>query len=251
MTTTATITNVKPTAAPASAVASSLARLAGLLYLVITGAAILAHIYVPEQLAALGDSITGAGAAAAGSLLRTALGGELVVLLSEVVLSIVLYILFAPVSRALSLTAMVFRLVMTTVHGLNLLNYFFALRALGGAGEMAAFSVEQRAALSRLFLDAHSYGFTLGIVFLVPHVFVLGYLIYRSGYVPRALGVLFLLAACGYLFDSLSLLFVPGYAATPAIVATVIAGAEIAFPLWLLARGVSAAGWARRSQPAA
>ncbi|NNJ12808.1 DUF4386 domain-containing protein [Chloroflexales bacterium ZM16-3] len=243
--TTATLRTTQPTRSIAGRAPLGLARLAGALYLVITVAAIVAHVYVPGQL-----NIGGAPATTTGALLRVALGGELVVLLSEVALSLILYVLFAPVSRMLALSAAVFRLIMTTIHGVNLLNYFFVLRLLGDS-ELAGFSLGQREALSRFFLDAHSYGFTIGIVFLVPHVFLLGYLIYKSGYIPRVLGVLFLLAACGYLFDSLALLFVPSYATTPAIIALVIAVAEIAFPVWLLVKGVRADRWEERASAAA
>lgn len=235
--TTATLSTVQPIHSAAGRAPQGLARLAGVLYLIITAAAIVAHAYVPAQL-----NIGGAPTATTGTLLRLAVGGELVVLLSEVVLSLALYVLFAPVSRMLALTAAVFRLIMTTIHAVNLLNYFFVLLLIGDGGP-AGFSPAQREALSRFFLDAHSYGFTLGIVFLVPHVFVLAYLIYRSGYFPRMLGVLFLIAAVGYLFDSLALLFLPGYATTPAAVALPIAVAEIAFPVWILARGVRADRW--------
>lgn len=235
--TTATLSAAQSAPTAARGAPIGLARLAGVLYLVITAAAIVAHIYVPAQLnAGSADPTTTA------TLLRIAVGGELVVLLSEIALSLLLYVLFAPVSRMLALTASVFRLVMTTIHGVNLLNYFFVLLLLGDGG-LTGFSLEQRDALSRFFLDAHSFGFTIGIVFLVPHVFVLGYLIYRSGYIPRVLGVLFMLAACGYLFDSMALLFVPGYAATPALVALTIAVAEIALPVWLLVKGVRADQW--------
>ena len=212
------------------------ARLAGVLYLVITIAAIVAHIYVPSELIIPDDT-----AATVANITKSkdlflvgGVGAELVVLLSEVVLSIVLYILLKPVNMTLSLVAAVSRLIMTTVHGINLLNYFFVLLIIDGTG----FSLEQRDALVAMFLDAHSYGFTLGIAFLVLHVFALGVLIYRSGYFPRVLGVLFLIAGFGYLFDAIGLLFVESYDTTPGVIAMAIAAAEIAFPLWLLVKGV-------------
>lgn len=229
-----------------------MARFAGLLYLVITVAAIVAHFYVPAQLLVPGDAaVTAANIQASGGLFRVGIGSEVVVLLSEVALSIVLYLLFKPVNKALSLLAAVFRLAMTMVHAVNLLNYFFVLLLLSGADYLAVFAADQLQALALFFLDAHSYGFTIGIVFLAPHVFLLGYLIFRSGYFPRALGVLFLLAACGYLFDSVGLLLVPGYSTTPALVALLIGTAEIAFPLWLLIRGVNGEQWSARTLPAA
>ncbi len=61
----------------------------------------------------------------------------------------------------------------------------------------------------------------------------------------------FLLAACGYLIDGVCLLFVPGYGETPALLALPIALAEVAFPLWLLVKGVDHERWAHRAQAAA
>ncbi len=216
------------------------ARIAGSLYLLITVAAIFAHFYVPSQIIVPGDaSATASNIATSGSLFRIgAIGSELVILLSELVLSVLLYVLFRPVSRTLSLVAAVSRLAMTVIHGVNLLNYFFALLVLGGGGYLAAFQADQLQALAMLFLDAHSFGFTIGIAFLTLHVFFLGILIYKSGYVPRIFGVLFLIAGLGYLIDSFALLLLPGYETTPAVISMVIAIAEISFPVWLLVKGV-------------
>jgi hypothetical protein len=213
------------------------ARLAGVLYLVITLAAIVAHIYVPSTLIVPDDiAVTVANITASQDLfLMGGIGAELIVLLSEVVLSIVLYVLLKPVNKTLSLLAAVSRLIMTTVHGINLINYAFVLFIINGAG----FDVEQSNAMVSLFLDAHSYGFTLGIAFLVIHVFALGVLIYQSGYFPRVLGVLFLFAGFGYLFDTVGLLFINGYTTTPDVIAMAISVAEIAFPVWLLVKGVN------------
>ncbi len=225
------------------------ARFAGILYLVITVAAIFAHFYVPGELIVTGDAAaTARNIAASESLFRFgAIGSELIVLLSEIILSVVLYVLLKPVNKTLSLIAAVSRLAMTTIHGLNLLNYYFVLQLLNGANYLTVFGPEQVDALVTLFLDAHSYGFTIGIAFLVPHVLILGYLIYESGYFPRILGVLFLLAGVGYLVDTTGLLLVSGYETTPGIIATVIAVAEIAFPVWLLIKGVKIDGWQKRT----
>jgi Domain of unknown function (DUF4386) len=225
-----------------------MARLAGLLYIIIAIAAIVAHSYVPAQLLVPGDAAaTAEGIRANPALFRAAIGAELIVLVSEVALSILLYILLKPVSPALSLIAAAFRLVMTTIHATNLINSFMVLLLLSGGEALSALGAGQQSALVQLFLDAHHYGFTIGIVFLVPHVFLLGGLVIRSGYIPRTLGVLLIIAACGYLADSMALLFMPSYTTTPAIIALPIAIAEVAFPLWLLARGVSREGWGLRA----
>ncbi|PWB69204.1 MAG: DUF4386 domain-containing protein [Anaerolineales bacterium] len=221
------------------------ARFAGVLYLIITVAAIVAHQYVPSTLIVPGDAATTASnIAASETLFRVGgVGSELIILLSEIVLAVILYVLLKPVNKTLSLIAAVSRLAMTTIHGLNLLNYYFILSLVGGAGYVTAFAPEQIDALVSLFLDAHHYGFTIGIAFLTIHVFVLGYLILKSGYFPAVLGILFLAAGVGYLVDSFALLLSTSYDTTPIFLAIPIALAEIAFPLWLLIKGVNAEGW--------
>ena len=130
-----------------------IARLAGVLYLIITVAAAIAHFYVPSNIIVPDDAAaTVSNIAANESLFRLGgIGGELVVLLSEIVLSVVLYVLLRPVNKTLSLLAAVSRLAMTTIHGLNLLNYFFVLLLVGGGGYQAAFDPAQVQALSCSF----------------------------------------------------------------------------------------------------
>jgi hypothetical protein len=226
------------------------ARIAAILYLVITVAAGVAHGNVPASLFVAGDATaTASNIAANEGLLRLGgIGSELVILLSEIMLSVLLYVLLRPVNKTLSLLAAVARLAMTPIHGLNLLNYFFVLQLVGGAGYLAVFSPDQQQALALLFLDAHHYGFELGIAFLSLHAFVLGYLIIKSGYVPRVLGVLFIVAAAGYLIDSFGQLLFANYGTVPpAFIANPIVIGEFAFPLWLLIKGVNLPGWEKRA----
>ena len=102
-------------------------------------------------------------------------------------------------------------------------------------------------ALALLFLNAHAYGFEIGIAFFTLHTFALGYLIFKSGYFPRFLGVLFTIAAVGYLIDSSGMLLLANYTTTPVFIALPIAIAEIAFPLWLLIKGVNVEQWEKRA----
>jgi len=243
-----TLRNMKLAKRTADRSPRAITRLAGFLYLVITIAAIIAHAYVPSQLMVPGDAaVTANNILASEPLFRIGIGSEFVVLLCEIVLSIILYVLLKPVSKTLSLVVAVFRLAMTTIHAINLLNSFVVLLLLSGADYLTVFEADQLHALVLLFLNAHHYGFEIGIVFFVPHIFLLGYLIFKSGYFPRILGVLLILAACGYLIDSAGLLFVPSYDATPVFLALPIAIAEIAFPLWLLIKGVNIEQWDKRA----
>ncbi len=225
------------------------ARIAGILYLVIAVAAIIAHFVIPDTLIIPGDATaTAQNITKSGAMFRFgAIGGELVILLSEVFLSVILYLLLKPVNKTLSLLAAIFRLIMTTIHGMNLLNYFFVILLLKG-NFITVFGPEQVQALITLFLDAHSYGFIIGIAFLVPHVLILGYLIFKSGYFPKVLGILFMLAGLGYLIDTAGqLLFAGYYDTTPGVIAAIIAIAEIAFPVYLLIKGIRIEQWKKRA----
>ena len=224
------------------------AKVAGALYLVIAVLAGFVHFYVPGKLVVSGDAATTASnIMASQGLFRMSMGAELVILLSEIVLSVLLYVLLKPVNKTLSLVAAVSRLAMTTIHGVNLLNHFIVLLLLGGAGYLTVFAPNQLNALVTLFLNSYSYGFTIGIVFLALHALPLGYLIFKSGYFPKILGVLFMLAAFGYLIDSFSHVLIANYKTGPVYLALPIAIAEIAFPLWLLIKGVNVGQWEKRA----
>lgn len=217
-----------------------MAKIAAGLYLLITVLAIYTHFYVPGELIVAGDaSITAENIAANQGLFRGGIFSELLILLSEVVLTIILYVIFKPVNKTLSLIAAVSRLAMTTIHGFNVLNSIFVLVLLSGAGYLSAFEPNQLNALVMFFLEGYKFGFGLGIVFLGLHAILLGYLIYISGYFPKVLGVLFVLASLGYFIDSFSLLLLPAYVPGRAFIAIPIALAEIAFPLWLLFKGIN------------
>jgi hypothetical protein len=224
------------------------AKVAGVLYLLIAVLAGFVHFYVPGKLIVSGDAATTASnIMASEGLFRMSIGSELVILLSEIVLSVLLYVLLKPVNKTLSLVAAVSRLVMTTIHGVNLLNHFIVLLLLGGAGYLTVFQSDQLHAFVTLFLDSYSYGYTIGIVFFTLHTFALAYLIFKSGYFPKILGVLFMIAALGYLIDGFSHVLIASYKTGPVYLALPIAIAEIAFPLWLLIKGVNVEQWEKRA----
>lgn len=225
-----------------------IARTAGVLYLLITALSIPVHFVIPTQLIVAGDAAaTASKIMTSTGLFRLGIGAELILLLSEIGLTVLLYILLRPVSKTLSLVAAVSRLAMTMVHGANLLTSFIVLLLLSGASYLTVFAPNQLHALVMVFLDAYNYGFTIGIVFLFLHALILGYLIFKSGYFPNILGVLFMIASMGYLIDSFSHVLIANYKTGPVYLAIPIALAEIAFPLWLLIRGVNAEKWKNRS----
>ena len=86
------------------------------------------------------------------------------------------------------------------------------------------------------------------MVFFGLHLAVLGYLVYRSGFLPRILGILTMVSALGYLADSFTAFLVPQYADSLAMVVVVTALiGELPLALWLLIKGVNVERWHRRA----
>jgi hypothetical protein len=215
------------------------ARLAGALYLIIVALGIFAEVAVRSSLIVDGDAAaTAANIRESEWLFRVGFGADLVVFLCDVALAVVLFLLFRPVSRSLSLLAAAFRLTQTAIIGLNLLAMFGALVVLEEADYLGAFGAGETEALAALSLDVHAYGYTLGLTFFAVSTLIIGYLAWRSGVVPKALGVLLLFAGAGYLADSFAFFLVPGYdgSISPILLAPAIVG-ELWFALWLLFKG--------------
>lgn len=230
------------------------ARFAGLLLLLIAVLAPFSMLYLPSILIAPGDAATTAGnVMASDGLFRLGIVVDSVVILLEIVLIGILYVLLRPVSRTLALIAAFARLAMTTVMAVNLFNSLGVLLLLSGAGYLTVFEPDQLDALVLLFLNLHESGIYIWQVFLGLHLIVLGYLVFKSGYFPRILGVLLMVACSGYLMDSLVVL-VPGSEAISIVapvflVATVIG--EVSFTFWLLIKGVNAEQWEIRTRKSA
>ena len=145
-------------------------------------------------------------------------------------------------SRHLSLLAACFRLVHAAVYGAGLLTLFMVLTLVGDAGGVAALGAGGAHALVSLRLAAHGDGYSIGLVFFGVHCPVLGYLVARSGFLPRILGALLLLAGLGYLTDSFARTLLTDYAAYEAVLAAVVfvpaLVGELSLGVWLVSRGV-------------
>jgi hypothetical protein len=146
-------------------------------------------------------------------------------------------VLLKPVNATLSLVAAAARLAMTAVQGVNLLNRLVAAQILSGTESLTAFEPEQVRALAGLLLDAHKSMVLIWGLFFALHLAVLGYLVYKSGYIPRVLGIVLLVASLAYFVQDWGTILFPQYAETLAAVGF-LSIIEIAFPVWLLIKGV-------------
>jgi hypothetical protein len=226
------------------------ARVAGLLLLIIAIVGPFSLLYLPSTLFVPGDATaTADNIRASEGLFRLGIVSDSLIFLLEIVLTALLYVLLRPVSRALSLGAAFARLAMTVIMGVNLLPYFTALLLLSGAGYLTAFKPAQLNALALLSLNAHQYGVYIWQLFFGLSLFVLGYLIFKSGYFPRILGVLMVVGALGYLTDAYGNMLYPNYDETFGWVVGVTAVfGELPFFLWLLIKGVNVQRYNERAQ---
>ena len=211
------------------------AIVAGFGLLIMSILAAFANFYVLPSLIVPGDAATTANNIMANELLfRIGICSFIIVIVLDVVVAWALYVLLKPVNKSLSLLAAWFRLVYATIFGIALANLFSVLRLLSDADYLTVFEIDHLYAQVMLSLNAFSDGWQIGYVFFGLHLFVLGYLVFKSGYIPKILGVLLIIAGLGYLIDSYAIFLLPNYEATIGYVTFV---GEVLFMLWLLFKG--------------
>ncbi|HYH78656.1 MAG TPA: DUF4386 domain-containing protein [Longimicrobium sp.] len=237
--------------ARAGAAPRSIARIGGVLYLVIIAGGLFGEAYIRNRVIVPGDAAaTAANLQSMEPLWRFGIASEFFMLACTTVLALILYVLLRPVNRDLALLAVFFNLVSIAVEAVNEQQLLAAMFPLGNAGYLAALQPEQLYALASLSLTSYSHGFGISLIFFGCECIVLGYLIFKSGYLPRTVGVLMQVAGACYLVNSFALIVDPGFASRifPAILVPAFVG-ELSFCLWLLVRGVNVEEW--RSRPGA
>jgi hypothetical protein len=216
-----------------------LARLTGLLLIVMACCAGFAELGVRAKLVVPGDAAaTASRILASQQLFRAGLLGYVVAFLCDVPVAILFYVLLKPAGPRLSLTAAAFRLVYAAVVSAALANYFGALTVLSGGRAYAALQSDQVQTLALIDVIQFSNGFGLALVFFGVHLLLLGWLLWRSPRFPRVIGPLIVVAGLSYLANSLSLLLAPAFNARVARFLAVPAMTELALALWLVFKGV-------------
>lgn len=220
---------------------TSIARITGALYLVVIVCAGFAEGVVRTGLIVGGDpAATAANILASETLFRAGLAADVIAFMCDAAISVLLYLLLRPVGRRVAMLAAAFRLIAHPAIGsINLLNHIGALMVLTGGDTLAAFDPAELQALAYTLLEAHGMGYLIAGAFFGVHCLLLGFLIYRSGFLPRLLGTLMALAGTGYLIETFGNFMVPGHEAALALVVAIPAGiGEISLALWLLIKGV-------------
>ena len=224
-------------------------RIGGVLYLIIIVIGIFGEAFVRGRLIVSGDAAaTAANIRSLEWLWRFSIAAEFFLLICAVALTLIFFVLLRPVSRDLALLAVFFNLVSIAVEAAITLYLLGALFPLGNAEFLRAFEPDQLYAMTSLAVKLQSYGFGVSLIFFGCECLILGYLIFRSGYLPKALGILMQIAGLCYLTNSFALLLAPSFADRifPAILIPAFVG-EASLCLWLLVKGVNVEKWTRQA----
>ena len=214
------------------------ARIAGAVYLsmVVTGPFSL--IYVPSKLIVRGNAAaTADNILAHQTLFNLAILADLVGQVIFICLAIALYRLLSSVNKTWAGLMVALVLVSAAVGFFNTLNDIAALILFRGADFLAVFDKPQRDALGMLFVRLHSEGIFIDEMFWGLWLFPFGLLVFRSGFLPRLIGVWLMINCFGYVVLSITALFFPDYYETAFRMAQPVLFGELAIMLWLLIKG--------------
>jgi len=168
--------------------------------------------YVASKLIVSGNAgATANNILASERLFRSGIVSELICAVEFIFLIWVLYRLLGGVSKTHASLMVIFGLAFVPIMCMNVLSEIAALTLLRGADFLSMFDRPQREGLAMLFLDLHRYGYIVGWIF-GAWLFFFGVLVFKSGFLPRILGVLLIAACFAYLADSLTPLLLPRYA---------------------------------------
>lgn len=179
-----------------------LARTAGLLYLVVAILGAFAHLFVRATIYVPGDATaTADNVVAKTSLLRLGFMADLVGAACFLSLAFLLYLLLKHVNKNVARAMVIFVSIAVSIICLNLLHHFAAILVATEPSYTAALTPQASDALVLLMLDLHHYGYLIAQIFFGLWLLPLGYLAYKSGMFPRALGVILMAGCFGYLVD--------------------------------------------------
>jgi hypothetical protein len=211
---------------------------AGAVYLSLVLTAPFSLLYIPAKLIVRGNAAaTASNILSHEMMFRLCIVSELFSSVIFICLGLVLYRLLSVVNKVWAGAMVAFVLVSAVVGFVNVLNYVAALTLFRGADFLAVFEEPQRNALAYLFLRLHNQGEFMNEIFWGVWLFPFGLLVYRSGFLPRFLGIWLMLACLVWVMLSMTALLFPPYYEVAFKMAQPVLFAELAILLWLLIKG--------------
>jgi hypothetical protein len=204
------------------------AKFAGILYLSLVPLGVFGIIYVPSSLIVTDNiSATISNIIENETLFRWSIISALVVQLINIILVLLLFKIFKPIHKRMAALMVIFLLIAVPIAFLNEINNLAILHLLAESNKSQQ--------LISVFLNLHQQGIIIAQVFWGLWLFPLGYLVYRSGYLPKFIGILLMIGCVGYVVDSFTLILLPQFNITFSEFTFL---GEVIFPLWLLTKGI-------------
>jgi hypothetical protein len=224
------------------------ARVAGFMYLFLIVFGIAGQV-TRMSFIEPGDAATTAINIMANSILFSA--ANVSWLISEMfllLLGLALYVVLKPVNKILASLMVLFVVVGVAIESINTLNQFAALQLLSGADYLTVFEADQLNAQVMYHLDLWEAGYGIAtIMSFGPWLIPAGYLMYTSGYFPKILGVLAVIAGIGISIEGFQLFLLPGYEVISNVAGVAAVIGEFAICGWLLIKGVNVEQWEKRA----
>ena len=221
------------------------ARVAAFVFLIIFFLGMSAELFIRPGMIVPGDSAaTVKNIAASEALFRLSLVSDLIRQTLLMALTLILYKLLKPVNKTIAALMVIFYLVCVPVSMLNELNHLAVLLLSSGAGYLTAFKADQLNALVMFFLDMRKYG-TFFPQFFSFWLLLLGYLVFKSGFLPRILGILLIIGGLCYTVLAVLFFLFPNFDLMICGLFAFIG--ELLFYLWLLIKGVNVKEWEKRA----
>lgn len=214
------------------------ARITGLLYLIFMAALSFATV-IESKFSVYGDAATTARSILSSEwLFRAGFMSEIVAQVLFLLAAWALYVLLKPVNKSLALLFLLLNLGGVAAGCINMLNQFAALLLLSGADYLKAFPANQLESGAMFFLKLHADGFMIIQVFFGAWLFPLGYLVFKSGFLPRILGILLFMDGFAVLTWFLQYFLFPGNKVLVTACLTESLIAEFGLGIWLLVMGI-------------
>src|SRR3954453_5444384 len=224
------------------------ARIAGAIYLSMVFTAPFTLLYVPGKLIVRGDAAaTANNVLAHETMFRLAILGDLLTAVIFICLGIALYRLLSGVSKTWAMLMVAFVLISSAVGFLDTLNNIAAIILFRGADFLSVFDKAQLNALGYLFIRLHNQGVFMNELFWGLWLFPFGLLVFRSGFLPRFIGVWLMINCFGYVALCMIALLAPDYYGAAFKWGQPILFGELAIMLWLLIKGAKVPSVAEQS----
>ena len=226
------------------------ARIAGLLYLLLAVTGVFSLIYVPSTLFVFGDATATADNIMSSELLfRTGILSGLISNVIFVFLVLALYRLLKDISHKQAIIMVTLVVISVATSFANTFNQIAALIILSGADFLSVFEKPELESIAYVFLRLHSQGIQIIQIFWGLWLFPFGLLVYRSGFIPKILGVLLFIAGFAYVLSTFTFLVLPQYTAAISTLVTILEVGELPIIFWLLIVGAKAQSEERQIRP--